>query len=106
MRKRSQSTLDPLHQPVEDAVFFTKGKEHFAAIQYNSFEVGPFEVRLHPRDEVTPEGAVVAESYGEMLTRANGILDAMFDKEFERLLNKHLDRLERVGEVASQRKRR
>ncbi len=102
MRKRSQLTSDHSQAPslsteVEGPVTFTLGKQHYAPIQYNNFEVGPFEVRLQPR---------VDETYGEMLERATDLLDEMFDQEFERSLNKFLDRLERMGEIVRDRKRR
>lgn len=102
MRTRSQHTSDRSPAPslsteVEGPVTFTLGKQHFAPIQYFNFEVGPFEVRLQPKG---------GETYGEMLDRANALLEDMFDQEFERTLNRFLDRIERSGEIVKDRKRR
>ena len=76
---------------------FTKGKEHYAPIQYQSFEVGPYDVTLQPRED---------ETYREMLTRANGLLDELFEEEFERQLNLFMDRLERMGKIVQARRSR
>jgi hypothetical protein len=78
------------------------GKQHFAPIQYQSFEVGPFEVRLQP----ARESGMACETYGEMLERATDLLEDMFNQEFERTLNRFLDRIERMGEIVKDRKRR
>jgi len=102
MRKRSQPTSDLSQAPslstdAAGPVTFTLGKQHFSPIQYNNFEVGPFECRLQPKS---------GETYGEMLERATDLLEEMFDQEFERSLNKFLDRLERMGKIMQERKRR
>ena len=113
MRKRSQLTSDRLQAPslsaeVEGPVTFTLGKQHFAPIQYFNFEVGPFEVKLQPK-VIHLEDTIVRkrnETYAEMLDRATDLLEDMFDAEFERTLNKFLDRMERMGEIVRDRKRR
>lgn len=109
MRKRSQLTSDRLQAQslsaeVEGPITFTLGKQHFAPIQFFNFEVGPFECTLQPKavDITTTH----RETYAEMLVRATNLLEDMFDAEFERQLNKFLDRVERMGEVVRDRKRK
>jgi len=49
---------------------------------------------------------MASETYGEMLERATDLLEDMFNQEFERTLNRFLDRIERMGEIVKDRKRR
>ena len=100
MKKRSQLTSDRSQAPslsveVEGPTTFTLGKQHFAPIQFNNFEVGPFEVKLQPKP---------GEIYAEMQERATEILQDMFNIEFERSLNDFLDKMVRMGKIVQARK--
>ncbi len=82
---------------------FTKGKELYAPIRFNNFEVGPYTVTLQPLMFGSPPAALT-ESFEDMSKRAHAVLDDVFNQEFERQLNNHLDRLERMGEIVKQRR--
>lgn len=111
MKKRSQTMTTDSSQPqsltaeAEGPVTFTLGRQLFAPIQYNNFEVGPFKVTLQPK-AAGPLGTHNRETYGEMQERATEILQDMFDIEFERSLNNFLDKIGEMAKIVQARKRR
>ncbi len=108
--KSGRSQPPSLSDRVAGPITFTLGKQHFSPIQYNHFEVGPFEVSLQPRldstSNVDRDVFTLNETYGQMLERATELLEDMFDQEFERTLNKFLDRMERMGKIVKERSKR
>lgn len=63
---------------------FTRGREVFWPLKFHSVEVGPFSVSLNPRAN---------ESYAELADRAYELLEELFAQEFERTIERYLDRV-------------
>ncbi len=64
---------------VGDELYYSMGAEKYFPTKYDSFEVGPFGVKLHLR---------AGEEVGDMYMRAVDILHTMFQAEYE-LKRKH-----------------
>jgi hypothetical protein len=77
------------------AMNFTRGREVYWPLKFHSLEVGPYSVTLTPRAE---------ETYRELAERAHTLLEELFENEFERLLNRYLDRVVQVSEHVNARK--
>lgn len=107
MTATDSSQPPSLSTEVEGPTEFTLGKQLFAPIQFNNFEVGPFKVTLQPKDKCNIAGQVLSrETYGEMQERAIEILQDMFDIEFKRSLDNFLDKLVEMNKIVQARKRR